>query len=32
MESIDSLERYAYGMSKDLVSEKGVIKCNNIMK
>ena len=32
MQSIDSIERYAYGMSKDQVSEKEVIKCNNIMK
>ena len=30
MEPIDSIETYAYGMSKDLVSEKEVIKCNNI--
>ena len=30
MESIDSIKTYAYGMSKDLVSEKEVIKCNNI--
>ena len=30
MESIDLIETYAYGMSKDLVSEKEVIKCNNI--
>ena len=32
MESIDSAETYAYGTSKDLVSEKEVIKCNNIIK
>ena len=32
MQSIDSIEKYAYGMSKDLVSEKGVIKCNHITK
>ena len=32
MQSIDSVETYAYGTSKDLVSEKGVIKCNNIIK
>ena len=32
MESIDSIKTYAYGMSKDLVSEKEVIKCNNITK
>ena len=30
MESIDSIKTYAYGMSKDLVSEKEVVKCNNI--
>ena len=30
MESIDSIETYGYGTSKDLVSEKEVIKCNNI--
>ena len=32
MQSIDSVETYAYGTSKDLVSEKEVIKCNNIIK
>ena len=32
MQSIDSIETYAYGMSKYLVSEKEEIKCNNIMK
>ena len=32
MQSIDSIETYAYGTSKDLVSEKEVIKFNNIMK
>ena len=32
MHSIDSIETYAYGTSKDLVSEKEVIKCNNIIK
>ena len=26
------IEAYTYGMSKDLVSEKEVIKCNNIIK
>ena len=31
MHSIDSIETYAYGMSKDLVSEKEVIKCSNII-
>ena len=32
MQSIDSIERYAYGTSKDLVSEKEEIKCDNIIK
>ena len=32
MQSIDSIETHAYGMSKDLVSEKEVVKCNNIIK
>ena len=32
MQSIDSIESYAYGTSKDLVSEKEKIKCSNIMK
>ena len=32
MQSIDSIETYAYGTSKDLVREKEVIKCNNIIK
>ena len=32
MESIDSIETCAYGMSKDLVSEKEEIKCNNLIK
>ena len=32
IQSIDSIETYAYGTSKDLVSEKEEIKCNNIMK
>ena len=27
MQSIDSIEIYAYGMSKDLVNEKQEIKC-----
>ena len=31
MQSIDSIETYAYGASKDLVSEKEEIKCNNII-
>ena len=29
MESIDSIETYAYGTKKDLVSEKEEIKCSN---
>ena len=32
MQSIDSKETYAYGTSKDLVSEKEEIKCSNIIK
>ena len=32
MQSIDSIETYAYGTSKDQVSEKKEIKCNNIIK
>ena len=32
MQSTDSLETYAYGTSKDLVSEKEEIKWNNIIK
>ena len=32
MQSIDSIETYAYGTRKDLGSEKEVIKCNNIVK
>ena len=32
MQSIDSIETYAYGMSKDLASEKEEIKSNNVMK
>ena len=32
MQSIDSLETYAYGTSKDVVSEKEEIKCNNIIE
>ena len=32
MQSIDSIETYAYGTSKDVVSEKQGIKCNNIIK
>ena len=30
--SVDSIETYAYGTSKDLISEKEDIKCNNITK
>ena len=32
MQSIDSIETYAYGIRKVLVSEKEEIKCNNIIK
>ena len=32
MQSIDSIKTYAYGTSKDLVSEKEEIKCSNITK
>ena len=32
MQSIDLIEYYEYGTSKDLVSEKEEIKCNNIIK
>ena len=32
MQSIDSIETYAYGTSKDLVIEKEKIKCSNIIK
>ena len=32
MQSIDSIEIYAYRTSKDLVSEKKEIKCSNIIK
>ena len=32
MQSIDSLETYANGTRKDLVSEKEEIKCNIIIK
>ena len=31
MQSLDSIEIYAYGASKDLLSEKEEIKCNNII-
>ena len=32
MQSIDSIEAYAYGTIKDLVGEKEEIKCSNIIK
>ena len=32
MQSIDSIEIYAYGTNKDLVSEKEDIKCSNKIK
>ena len=32
MKSIDSIERYAHGTSKDLVNEKETNKCKNITK
>ena len=32
MQLIDSIEIYAYGISKDLVSDKEEIKYNNIIK
>ena len=32
MQSIDSIETYAYGTSKDVVSEKEDIKCNKIIR
>ena len=32
IQSIDLIETYAYGTSKDLVSKKQEIKCNNIIK
>ena len=32
MQPVDSIETYAYNTSKDLVSEKEDIKCNNITK
>ena len=32
MQSIDSIETYAYGTSKDLVGEKEEIKCSNMIK
>ena len=32
MQSIDSIETYANGTSKDLLRDKEEIKCNNIIK
>ena len=32
MQSVDLIETYAYGKTKDLVSEKEKIKCNIIIK
>ena len=32
MQSIDSVETYAYGMSEYLLSEKEEIKCSNMIK
>ena len=32
MQSIDSIETCAYGTSKDLITGKEKIKCNNIKK
>ena len=32
MQSIDLIETYPYWTSKDLVSDKEEIKCNNIIK
>ena len=32
MQSMGLIETYAYGTSKDLVSKKEEIKCNNIIK
>ena len=32
IQSIDSIETYAYGTSKDLVREKEEIKCNSTIK
>ena len=32
IQSIDSIETYAYGRSKDIVYRKEEIKCNNIIK
>ena len=32
MQSIDSTETYAHGMSKDLVCKKQECKCNNLIR
>ena len=32
IQSIDSVETYAFGTSKDIVCQKEEIKCNNIIK
>ena len=32
MQSIDSIEVYAYGTGKNLASQKEEIKCSNIIK
>ena len=32
MQSTDSIETYAYGTSKDVVSKKEEIRCSNIIK
>ena len=32
IQSIDSVEKYAFGTSKDIVCQKEEIKCNNIIK
>ena len=32
MQSIDSIETYAYGTSKDLICKKKEAKCNNVIK
>ena len=32
MQSIDSIETFAHGTSKDLVCKEEEIKCNNIIK
>ena len=32
MQSIDSIEIYAYGKTRDVVREKEEIKCNDIIK